>query len=439
MDNHSPRDTGLWQALRHHALRAKSAGLQCWKRHIHSRLRYLGLTAFLLLGSVGLYAFTGTHTGAPLYLSLPTADSFDWADDINHNFTVLNSSYSLLGGTTSFNALFVAKAGDTMTGQLTVTGSSLAVGGPLVQYGVGNYYSVYFTTDANRLNNTFAITNDGSSYLFGAATAPAYGYNNGSMYFTMFTGSFTPVGSQFGAGNLGQINMQLSGYRNSLAVKTVTIEGWNGRDHQLADIGFLTGATRVNGGQVEIRTSSGVPGATPIRVMRFTDDHSICIGQDDCDEALTIIPIGTHYFLGDEDILMLSTSTQTNYEAMRVTRTNSTQIRTVQVGDIRGALISTITTTGNIELVRGSTISFNGSISLSTAATVGLTTDPALYIYNSLYSVQCTTETTLQTMAPAGYNGRNKILAFGCNTSDMFISTGSGTDQWRNSRTGAGP
>lgn len=157
----------LWEC----ALRAAGAGFPPRVRIIpraNSRRRikrfvYVGLVYVygLLGGCLLAQAYSGTTTGAPLSLSLPDADTDDWATQINANFSVINSSYSLLelgnisalsASTVTLASGKVARAGDTMTSSLTATGFQAT-------YGV-NAATGVFTTSAAVGTSTLYTTFD---------------------------------------------------------------------------------------------------------------------------------------------------------------------------------------------------------------------------------------------------------------------------------------
>lgn len=111
MENGTDDGAGLRQALRQLALRAKSAGLS---RRVCAL--FLLLAGLQHLGRLDVAAFEGSYTGAPLNLAKPTEDTFDWGDQVNFNFQVVNDTFtSVAAATTTLHQEILTVGGSTQT------------------------------------------------------------------------------------------------------------------------------------------------------------------------------------------------------------------------------------------------------------------------------------------------------------------------------------
>lgn len=263
----------------------------------------------------------------------------------------------------SNNTIFVS----TRTGRFAVGSSTTPVAKFLV-YGTGVDYTVKFSTDSNGGSVNWGMLNSGQDFVMFGATAPfGSAIGSGVSNFTLFQGSSTSGGS------LAQTNLQLGGFRNSLAVQTVEIQGWNGRANQLATIGFMTGQSRINGGQINFQTSSGTAGAQMTRVMRITDTGQVNIGQDESPYTLGVIPVGLD--LGStRQVVGFSTSNQT--QGLIMDNFNKTWIYTGNwgengVGHGITATISTMNSRGEIIMAPSANIILGSTANAITAGGMG--------------------------------------------------------------------
>lgn len=171
------------------------------------------LSFWLLFCRVEVKAgFSGTRTGAPLNLAMPTEDSFDWAATFNENPRIINSSWNVL--TTNLTDVAVATAslqtqlntmpttyvnvgGDTMTGQLTIGGAStLTVQGSAFSVGGSTFSISGGSTTVSRLQTGTPLETE-----YGGTQADLSNSAQGAMPYFSATG----VMSGLAPGTAGQV------------------------------------------------------------------------------------------------------------------------------------------------------------------------------------------------------------------------------------------
>lgn len=126
------RIAGVWKAIWNGAIRYTTLRLPPWLPTLGLRLpQRLGLGLLLCSLTSVSHAFTGAWTGAPLNLPQPTVDSYDWGDQYNYAFGVINSSFTVMASTgscTGVNFVQALASGNITCAQPSnVTGTAAAL------------------------------------------------------------------------------------------------------------------------------------------------------------------------------------------------------------------------------------------------------------------------------------------------------------------------
>ncbi len=270
LDNHQAGGSWLWQKVWNCALWFKGKRVSPvinqlpYKQRFKSFLwiLFLGLCTGLGLRGLGLASFSGTYTGGPLNLGQPTVDSYDFGDVVNENFRIINSSWSALDASTTSLQLqitninntgattYVNVSGDTMTGQLTLSASTLTVQGDAFSVGGSTFSIIGGSVTAFILQVSSPLASD-----YGGTGANMAGAQRGALPYFLSTGrqaALTP-------GTAGQV-LQSGG---AGADPSWTSSSLNERQGYVKD-NFVG---QVNGSRVNFNLSSTPTSAGALQVI----------------------------------------------------------------------------------------------------------------------------------------------------------------------------